>query len=158
MMSQGMEQEITVRFAVLGDLAFAAQDGHVPAKVVKRKIEWQEVVIAQRGESSVGYARLEYLWSAVPYVALIYVLPKYRKQGIGKAILAFIERFLIHQGHEVLYSSSQLDEPEPQAWHRHVGFEECGIIAGINDGGIGEVFFCKPLCSARPQPLLHKGC
>jgi hypothetical protein len=26
-----------------------------------------------------------------------------------------------------------------------MGFEECGIINGINDGGIGEVFFRKYL-------------
>jgi len=45
----------------------------------------------------------------------------------------------------VLFSSSQANEPEPQAWHRHVGFEECGFIAGINEGGVGEVFFRKVL-------------
>ena len=44
-----------------------------------------------------------------------------------------------------LYSSSQVDEPPPQAWHRHMGFQECGIIAGINEGGVGEVFFRKAL-------------
>ena len=69
---------------------------------------------------------------------------KYRRQGVGKALLRFIETFLREAGHEALYSSSQADEPEPQAWHRHVGFEECGFIAGINDG-IGEVFFRKSL-------------
>ena len=36
---------------------------------------------------------------------------------------------------------------------RHAGFEECGTIAGINEGGIGEVFFRKQLVDnpARPQ-------
>ena len=45
----------------------------------------------------------------------------------------------------MLYSSSQADEPEAQAWHRRMGFEECGIVSGINEGGIGEVFFRRPL-------------
>ena len=121
--------------------------------MLKRKIDAQialnpnrieDIVIAEWNGKQVGYVRLEYLWSIVPYISLIRVLPEYRRQGVGKALLRFIETFLRGAGHDALYSSSQADEPEPQAWHRHVGFEECGFIAGINDG-IGEVFFYKRL-------------
>ena len=148
-----MSEEIVVRFARVDDLDFAYQDGYIPAKVLKPKIEAQvalnpdrieDVVIAEWNSKRVGYVRLEYLWSIVPYIALIRVLPEYRRQGVGKALLRFIETFLREAGHEALYSSSQADEPEPQAWHRHVGFVECGFIASINDG-IGEVFFRKSL-------------
>ncbi len=139
-----MSGEIAIRFARLEDLKFAHQDRYIPVEVVKRKIELQEVVVAEWNGKRAGYVRLEYLWSDTPYIALIRVLEEYRRQGIGKALLRFIEAFLRDKGHKALYSSSQADEPEPQAWHRHVGFEECGIISGINDG-IGEVFFCKRL-------------
>ena len=148
-----MSEEIVIRFARLDDLDFAHQDGYISAEMLKRKIDAQlalnpdhieDVVIAERDRKRVGYLRLEYLWSIVPYIALIRVLPEYRRQGIGKALLRFIETFLRAAGHEALYSSSQADEPEPQAWHRHVGFEECGFITGINDG-VGEVFFRKYL-------------
>ena len=60
-------------------------------------------------------------------------------------MLSFIEDYLRERGHNNLYSSSQVDEPQPQAWHRHVGFEECGFIGGIYNGGVGEVFFRKRL-------------
>lgn len=40
-------------------------------------------------------------------------------------------------------SSSSEDEAEPQAWRRHMGFVECGFIAGMNEGGVGEVFSVK---------------
>ncbi len=140
-----MTEEIEVRFATLADLDFAQQDRYIPAEVVKRKIEWQEVIVAERRGSLVGYVRLEYLWSLIPYITLIYVLPEHRRQGIGKAMLRYIEAFLRDKGHDALYSSSQANEPEPQAWHRHVGFEECGIVAGINAVGVGEVFFRKRL-------------
>ncbi len=148
-----MSEEIVIRFARLDDLDFAYQDGYISTEVLKRKIDAQlalnpdrieDILIAERNGKRVGYVRLEYLWSIVPYISLIQVLPEYRRQGVGKALLRFIETFLRNTGHEVLYSSSQADEPEPQAWHRHVGFEECGVIAGINDG-IGEVFFRKSL-------------
>ena len=148
-----MSDEIAIRFARLDDLDFAYQDGYIPTEVLKRKIEGQlalnpdcieDVVIAEWNGKRVGYVRLEYLWSIVPYIALIRVLPEYRRQGVGKALLRFIETFLHDTGHDALYSSSQADEPEPQAWHRHVGFEECGFIADINEG-VGEVFFRKSL-------------
>jgi GNAT superfamily N-acetyltransferase len=137
--------KLIVRFASPEDLDFVAQDGYVPVEVVKRKIEWQEVIVAEQDSLLLGYARIEYLWSIVPYLALIYVLPGHRGQGVGGAILGFIEDYLRGKGIEALYSSSQVDEPKPQEWHRHCGFEECGIIAGINPHGVGEVFFRKRL-------------
>jgi len=140
-----MIEEISVRFATPADLAFVQQDRYIPADVVKRKIERQEVIVAQRDGEMVGYAWFEYLWSLVPYIALIHVLPEHRRRGAGKAMLRFIEEYVRERGSATLYSSSQVNEPEPQAWHRHVGFEECGIIAGINPGGAGEVFFRKRL-------------
>ena len=148
-----MPEEIVIRFARLDDLDFAYQDGYISAAVLKRKIDVQlalnpdrieDVLIAERNGKRVGYVRLEYLWSIVPYISLIQVLPEYRRRGTGKALLQFIETFLRDAGHEALYSSSQADEPEPQAWHRHMGFEECGFIGGINDG-VGEVLFRKSL-------------
>lgn len=138
-------EPVRVRFATSGDLAFVSQGSGIAPEIIRRKIDAREVVVAERSSRLVGQARLEYLWSTIPYLALIRVLEGERRMGVGRALLEFIETFLKSQGHAVLYSSSQVDEPEPQAWHRHVGFVECGIIAGINRGGVGEVFFRKQL-------------
>jgi GNAT superfamily N-acetyltransferase len=135
---------VSVRFAASADLDFLLRRSCVPAEIVKRKVEWQEIVVAEWNGGLIGSLHLEYLWSSVPYIASIYVLPEYQRRGVGKALLRFAETFLGERGHGALYSSSQADEPEPQAWHRHVGFEECGIVAGINEG-VGEVFFRKRL-------------
>jgi N-acetylglutamate synthase-like GNAT family acetyltransferase len=134
---------IQVRFAGLHDLPFVSQDGYIPPQVVVRKIEAREVILVEIDGQPVGYLRLEYLWSLVPYIALVTVEPAYRRMGAGKAMLGFVNQFLAEAGHKWLYSSSQADEPEPQAWHRHMGFQDCGIIAGINEGGVSEVFFRK---------------
>lgn len=136
--------EPTIRFADESEISLLAPQVYVTAEVLRRKIEVSELIVAISGNELRGFLQIEYLWSKVPYIALIRVLNDYRRRGIGKAMLSFLEDHLIVQGHSNLYSSSQADEPEPQAWHRHVGFEECGIIKEINDG-IDEVFFRKTI-------------
>jgi GNAT superfamily N-acetyltransferase len=142
--------ELAVRRATPDDLAFVAQDGYLPEAVVRRKVEDGDVWVARRGVEPVGYLRLEWLWSAVPYVALVRVLAPHRRRGVGRALLAAAEAEAARRGQPALYSSSQADEPEPQAWHRHVGFEECGLISGLNEGGVGEVFFRRAVGGSSP--------
>jgi N-acetylglutamate synthase-like GNAT family acetyltransferase len=138
--------DVHVRFATTHNFAAAQSfDRYLAESILRRKIEAQEILIAERDGKVIGYLRQEYLWSIAPYIAMIHVLPGYRQQGTGRALLHFLESYLRDGGHAALYSSSQADEPEPQAWHRHMGFEECGIINGINEGGVGEIFFRKQL-------------
>jgi GNAT superfamily N-acetyltransferase len=141
-----MELSTTARWATPADLDFLLATGavHLPVAILTRKIAWQEIVIVEQAGAQVGHLQLDYLWSIVPFIAVIWVLEPHRKRGAGRTLLAFIEEHARAQGHTLLYSSSQLDEAAPQAWHRHMGFEECGILAGHNDG-IGEVFFRKRL-------------
>ena len=139
-----MSEETKIRFATESDIKFLAPNVYVSEKVLKRKIESQEFIVAERDGKLVGFIELEYLWSLVPFIALIRVLPEQRERGIGKRLLKFAEEFLISEGHKEIYSSSQEDENAPQKWHKHVGFNECGKIDGINEG-IGEIFFCKTL-------------
>ena len=137
--------EIIVRAATEGDLGFVSRDGYIPDRIVKRKVGDGDVFVALRDDEPIGYLRLEWLWSKLPYVELIFVLRTHRRAGVGRALLAHVEAETASQGHSALYSSSKADEPEPQAWHRRMGFEECGLLAGLNEGGVGEVFFRKPL-------------
>lgn len=136
--------KVNVRFACDEDLAGCTKlDNIASEEIIQRKINLNEIIIAELKKNVIGYLRLEYLWSRIPYIALIVVQEQYRSQGVGKALLTFLEKFLSSEGHNILLSSSQVNEPAPQMWHRKMGFEECGILAGINEGGIGEVFFCK---------------
>lgn len=145
--SIALADQVEVRFARPTDLddCIALDHPTMPAEVIERKIAQREIIVAEKAGRLVGYLCLEYLWSLVPYIALIWVVEDQRRQGIGKVMLHYLENVLREQGHTALYSSSQANEPEPQAWHRHVGFQECGFIAGINAGGVGEIFFRKNL-------------
>jgi GNAT superfamily N-acetyltransferase len=139
---------IVVRPATPLDLAFVSRDGQVPPERVGRMIADGRVYLATCDGDPAGYARIEYLWSKIPYLGLIWVLEQHRRRGVGRSLLVAIERDARAAGHEFLYSSSQADEPPPQAWHRRMGFAECGMIAGINRGGVGEIFFRKPLAES----------
>jgi len=139
---------INVRFAEPDDLDFCIESDydHVSKVMLKRKIEERAVILAEVDGKPVGYLRIEYLWLKIPYLSVIRVHEKYRRKGIGTTMIKFLEDHLLGHGHKVLYSSSQVNEPEPQMWYRKIGFEECGCIAGINEG-IGEIFFRKILKS-----------
>ena len=141
------------------DLDVVSQDGHLLDSVVKRKVSDADVFLALRDGEPVGYLRLEWLWSKLPYIEMIWVLGPYRRAGVGRALLAHVEAEVASRGHIALYSSSQADESEPQAWHRRMGFEDCGLLAGLNEGGVGEVFFRKLLAptggTARPQAAMQ---
>jgi len=138
---------VNVRFAEIKDLDFCVKSdySYVSKDVLKRKIREKAVILAEVDGKPVGYLRIEYLWLKIPYLSVIGVGEEYQRKGVGTAMIKFLEQHLRKCGHKVLYSSSQADEPGPQAWHRKIGFEECGFIAGINEGGVGEIFFRKIL-------------
>ncbi|AKI97261.1 GNAT family N-acetyltransferase [Kosmotoga pacifica] len=136
--------EFSVRFVTEEDLAFCLSiDNELPEPLLREKLKKNELLILLRGNEPVGYLRLEYLWHKVPYIGLIYVLREHRGHGGGRKMLGFLESYLKLKGHNFLLSSSQVDEPESQHWHRSSGFHECGIISALNEGGVGEVFFRK---------------
>lgn len=142
-----MSQNIHVRTATEDDLAFVFDEPRISLAIRRRLIAEGDVLVAEVGDAPVGFLRLEWIWSKLPFIALIRVLPAQRRLGVGSALLEHLEAQLCAQGHAVLYSSSETNAAEAQAWHRHKGFEKCGFIASINSGGIGEVFFRKSLKS-----------
>ncbi|MFC1799330.1 GNAT family N-acetyltransferase [Candidatus Eisenbacteria bacterium] len=146
-----MAERIEIRSADSSDLDLVMQDGCISLEALKEKVAHEEVVVATRDAERVGYARVEFLWSTVPYISMIWVLEEHRGLGISRALLWHLESRFRSDGYTALYSSSDANEPEPQAWHRHMGFVECGFIAGINAGGVGEIIFRKVLGSDRDK-------
>ena len=60
-------------------------------------------------------------------------------------MLSFLEKHLREDGQSTLLSSTMTDAVNPQKWHLKMGFIECGILCGINENGVGEIFFKKSL-------------
>ena len=53
--------------------------------------------------------------------------------------------YLKNNGQNTLLSSTMTDAVNPQKWHLKMGFIECGMLCGINEDGVGEIFFKKIL-------------
>lgn len=138
------EEIITVRLADQDDLAVVSHR-HLSQDRILQKINQQEIYLLLVNDLPVGSLWVGFLWDFVPFIDLITIDAAFQKRGLSRSLLGFVEADLRARGYDVLYSSSQLDEPVPQTWHRHVGFEECGVINGLNEGGIGEVFFRKSI-------------
>ena len=71
---------VKARLATIEDLDFVCGDGSISREVVARKINLKECFLVEFNSQPVGYLRLEYLWSLVPYIALIHIQKGYQKQ------------------------------------------------------------------------------
>lgn len=148
------EKHVKIRFGKARDLTWCMKHDeeaqHVDKRLIEHKISSKEIIVAELKGKIVGYLRLEYFWLKIPYIGLIFVLKEHQRQGIGRAILTFLEDYLRAKGYTFILSSSQVNQPVPsQVWHRSMGFKECGILSSVNERGIGEVFFRKPIRRGR---------
>ena len=140
------KDEVVLRLATSEDAAACVRfDYHPDEARMRRWCEDGTIFVAELDGRLVGYLRLEFLWGHLPYIALIRLDEDRRGRGLGTRLLGFVEDHLRVLGKTMLLSSSQVDEPRPQAWHRKVGFVEIGALGGVNPGGVGEVFFRKDL-------------
>jgi predicted GNAT superfamily acetyltransferase len=138
------DESVIVRLAGLDDLKAISHPYLKPDKVAQ-KIGRGEIFLLLEKEQQIGSLWANFFWDSIPFIDLIIIDAAHRGRGLSRVLLEFFEDHLRQQGYTVLYSSSQLDEPQAQTWHRHIGFEECGFLNGLNQGGIGEVFFRKDL-------------
>ena len=134
-----------IRHAELSDLPVCEELYSTARGGLAHKIESSEVIVAEEDGVVCGCLVLTFIWPTLPYMNLIRVRAGFRNRGVGTAMLKHTEEWLRSLDHEVLLSSSQVDESEPQDWHRKRGFTECGILTSVNSGKVGEVFFRKEL-------------
>lgn len=133
---------VQVRFAQPQDYPRVCELDREPGETVTRQlIADRRYVIAEQDGRVIGLIRVEHIWTVVPYMGLIWIEPDYRKRGLSRRLLGFLCDHLRRQGHKTLFSSSQANEPMPQAWHRHVGFVDSGYVEGINADRIDEIVF-----------------
>ncbi len=107
----------------------------------RRAVGHEAVLVLEDDGALIGLAHYSVLWTTVPFLGLIHVVPEHQGRGLSRLLLGALIDHLRVQGYVALLSSSQTDEPEPQAWHLHMGFAPNGIIENIADEGVGELVY-----------------
>ena len=117
---------IAIRSATEDDFEYCRKTEFTSVKdtPLRQSIQNGWVYIAEVNEQPIGYARLEFIWLTVPYLALIILEENQRGKGIGTKLMDHIFKELRQQGHEKIFTSSEVMEPEPQKFHRKCGFVE----------------------------------
>ena len=138
--------DLKIRFVEMYDLDSCVElDLHKNTDIIKNKITMNEVIVAEVNNEVIGCLKIEYIWTHLPFISYIVIRKDFRSSGIGKSMLSFLEKHLREDGQSTLLSSTMTDAVNPQKWHLKMGFIECGILCGINENGVGEIFFKKSL-------------
>ncbi len=137
--------EITVRRAEPYDSLPPGVAHKLPAALLEGKRRDGAILLAYVRGQPVGWLVHNLLWARVPFIELLHVEPALQRLGVAAAMLATLEDQLRAQGRALLFSSAQDDNPAALAWHLELGFEEAGVLDGVNPGVVGEVFFRKAL-------------
>ena len=138
--------KLAIDFATQGDLNWIKQNDHLKSENVVQKIDKKEYIVAKINNKPIGYLRFSLFWSEIPYIDIITVEDEHKRQGVGKAMLDFLERYAIKNNIKVVMSSSQQDEAQPQEWHRKMGFKDAGAIEHFQPiQDVPEIIFLKKL-------------
>ena len=138
-------QNVIISFATKPDNLFLKSNTQLPQRTLNQKLLNKEIIVAKSDRKSIGLLILDFLWNHIPFISFIWIDEKYRRLGVGRALLIFLENYLIENNNEQLISSSMETVKDVQAWHQHMGFKECGLISEINADNVGEIFFKKSL-------------
>ena len=125
---------IDVRWARAEDSALPFIADAIPPAVVEARIATRCIAVAELAGDPVGALQLEYLWGTRPYIAMVRVRPDQQRRGVGRSLLAFVEHALQSEGHSELLSSSQADEPEPQACASFSRSRNCDRACDASEG------------------------
>ncbi|MFW6269145.1 MAG: GNAT family N-acetyltransferase [Bacillota bacterium] len=133
-----------IRYAKKGDLSYLLEnDDHINKKeILQQRINNNQVIIAEEAGDIAGWLRYAFLWEHIPFMNLIWLHEKYRKQGIGTEMVSFWEKEMKAEGFEIVMTSSLSDE-KGQFFHRKNGYEDAGCFI-LEDEAL-EIIFKKKL-------------
>ncbi len=96
--------------------------------------------------TEVGEIEYKEFWDGMPYLSHLWLMPEYRRKGIGKNALRLFEEEMKSLGNKAILLSTRVDE-EAQHFYRKTGYKECGSLI-LEDTPLSqpmEMFFIKAL-------------
>lgn len=106
-------------------------DKHISLDECKNVILLNRGYVIEEKESIIGWLRYNLFWDSIPFMNMLYIKEKYRKQGYGKILVYYWEQQMKINGHNILMTSTLSNETS-QHFYRKLGYFDIGsfIISG----------------------------
>ena len=132
-------QDIDIEKICAFDHVVALED--VRRRIIEHAVADGHLHVADESGEILGYVILVYTFFTLGFVDLLYVHPDHRRKGIGAALMRYAERICTT---EKLFTSTNLSNTNMQSLLMNLGFEESGIVHGLDEGD-PELFYRKVL-------------
>ena len=120
--------DIQIRYATDADLPYLLrQDDLVSEQVMRKKVSDNQVIVALKDGSHLGWLRFGYWWDIFPFMNLIVVDEHARRRGTGRKLVEFWEKEMKAEGHKLAITSTDADE-DAQGFHRKMGYRDRGCF------------------------------
>jgi len=132
-----------IRFAETKDYLWLKEhDRYISEETLKTKIASKEIYVVQENDALIGWLRYNLFWDNIPFMNLIYLLEKYRRNKIGKKLIDYWENEMRKKGYKNVLTSTQSNE-EAQHFYRKMGYTEIGGFKYLEEAF--EIIFYKKL-------------
>jgi len=118
--------DTNIRYAENSDYLWLKEhDDHISEKILKKKIENNEIFIIENNGKIIGWLRYNLFWDNIPFMNMICFLGEYRKIGLGRKFVEFWENEMKNIGYKSVLTSTQSNE-DSQNFYRKIGYNEIG--------------------------------
>jgi len=113
--------------------------------------QWDYSIIAEENGVLAGFAAAQFMaWNRRVTVHHLYVMPAFRRQGVGKQLLDALDTYASSVNAHCLWVETQNVNAPAIAFYQRAGFEFCGLDTSLYDPenvGAEEiaVFFSRPV-------------
>ena len=132
-----------IRFAEISDRDWiAGHDPHIAPTELETLLALRRVLVCEEDGQRVGWLRWNLFWDNTPFLNMIFLLPGFRRRGLGRAMLEFWTSEMAAQGYTRLLTSTQSNE-EAQHFYRALGYADAGAL--LLPGEAAELLFLREL-------------
>jgi ribosomal protein S18 acetylase RimI-like enzyme len=109
------------------------------------------IVLAARGPVLAGFAIMRYA-DDTAHLNLLAVAPEYRRQGIARALLGWLEKTALTAGTFTIGLELRAGNAGARAFYAALGYQECGEVPGYYQGVESAIRLTRDVRASRKSP------
>lgn len=117
----------------------------VPKRVIRSiKNPSVNVVVAEHDGELVGFGIMSY-YDEHAHLDLLAVKPSYRRRGVGKGLLAWLEKVALTAGINIIYLECRAVKNATQKFYANLGYQKIKLLSGYYQGSESAVLMGRDL-------------